>query len=408
MCMMPGRSLSGGWVIAVLFVLIASSVYAEYPLEVFPREDKAMTDPETGAPLLFLTTGASCDQNLYFHQRSWLADSSMIFFDSDRNPGGLMAYIVATGELVRIAASDGSKTNRPTACFGRNSVFAMADDRVLEIGLRVETAEHPETEPSKVFATERVIATVPGVDTYLNENCDGRYLAAGCSAFPGKPIVLIRVEDGHVEPLCTLPGGVTYHGHVQWSISNPYWLSFAGAPIRIWVVDIRDRKPWAPYRERENELVTHESWWVDDQLIFCGGIHPQPKVDSHVKALDPRTGKVRIVGEGAWLPHADEDEVALSNWWHASGSPDGRWVAADNWGGRIMLFEGLTARPRLLTVGHREFGQKEHPHVGWDRKGRQVIVTSHKIEGVHPCVITIPQTWQEDADQFGKRIETCE
>jgi len=142
--------------------------------------------------------------------------------------------------------------------------------------------------------------------------------------------------------------------------------------------------------------VTHESWWVEDQMLFCGGLHPKPTEDSHVKLLDVRSGETRIIGAGSWWPAGEPTEIAKRNWWHAAGSENGRWVAADNWHGDIMLFEGRTTRPRLLTAGHRTYGNGEHPHVGWDRKGEQVVFTSHMLGDVNVCVATIPQAWQNE------------
>jgi hypothetical protein len=49
-----------------------------------------MTDPRTGAELLFLTTSPEKDANLYFHEYSWLADESVILSTSSRAKGGLM------------------------------------------------------------------------------------------------------------------------------------------------------------------------------------------------------------------------------------------------------------------------------------------------------------------------------
>ena len=55
-----------------------------------------MTDPQTGAELLFLTTAPENDANLYFHEYSWLADESVILFTSARTNGGLMGYVTAS------------------------------------------------------------------------------------------------------------------------------------------------------------------------------------------------------------------------------------------------------------------------------------------------------------------------
>lgn len=400
--------------VLLLCVLGAAAAQAEpvtgkpYRLELLPREDSTRTDPETGAALLFLTNGKEKDGNLYFHQRSWLADGSVILFSSQREKGGLMGYVAATGELARITASDGAPVNRPTAAVNRNSVFAMSGDRCLEIALSVEVKTRRGVPRAVVTAVERQLCVLPGVDVYLNESCDARYLAAGGAAMAnGKPgIMLVDEADGSTRLACALPEGLAYGGHVQWSTTNPNWISFAGRPERLWMVDIREGKPFCPYVQRPGELVTHESWWVNDQLMFCGGVHAAPHEDSHVKLLDPRTGVVRIIGEGAWWPGATPEELAKRNWWHASGSPDGCWAAGDNWHGDIMLFEGPAARPRLLTTGHRTYGRGAHPEVGWDRRGEQVIFNSHMLGEPAVCVATIPETWRNEVRAMGGRVET--
>ncbi|MCX8107984.1 MAG: hypothetical protein N3G20_04195, partial [Verrucomicrobiae bacterium] len=310
-------------------------------------------------------------------------------------------YLVETGELVCITAADGRQIKYPTAARFRNSVFGVSGDRVIEISIEVRVIGEAGKRSARVTARQRLLCTIEGIDAYLNESCDGRYLAVGGERLDGRErpgLGLVEIATGRWERLCDVPDGVTYHGHVQWSITNPNWLSFAGAPNRLWVVDIRDRRPWCPYVEWDGELVTHEFWWVDDQLGFCGGLHPKPTEDSHVKLLDLRRGTVRIIGVGSWWPQATPAQIAKHNWWHASGSEDGRWIAADNWHGDIVLFEGKTGRPRLLTTGHRTYGAGEHPEVGWDRRGRQVVFTSHKRGNPAVCVATIPKRWRDEVD----------
>jgi len=399
------------WCSFAPFGQAAPSFGERYALEVLPSEARPMTDEESGAELLFLTSGPTENKNLYFHERSWLQDSSMILFHTHREPSGLMGYLVETGELVRFRAADGTPLSRATATASRPTVYAMAGNRVVEVAVDIEASSDPRTVPSAVWARERRLCEIENTSGSLNESCDGRYLSLG-GTDPEAPdstaIFLISATDGATERLCGMPPGTTAPvTHVQWSKTNPYWLSFANQPVRIWVVDIRDGTPWAPYVERPGELVTHEVWWVNDLLIFCGGIHPFPTEDAHVKTLDPRTGEVRIVGEGAWWPEGTPPEIAKRNWWHPAGSLGGHWVVADNWHGDIMLFEGLTARPRLLTQGHRTYGGGAHPEPGWDRRGEQVVFASHKLgEGVHVCVATIPPTWQEEVRELGRRIES--
>jgi oligogalacturonide lyase len=429
----PGVKLCAGAI--ALVAAGAAAAASSYPLEVSPPEYQRMTDPKTGAELLFLTTAPETDANLYFHEYSWLADESVILFTSARSKGGLMGYLTATGELIRFNTPQGSLGGATAATRG-NALFAVRGRSIVEIRLAIEPSSAPAARPSRVTATERVICSLSdgAPSTSLNPSCDGKYLSLGVTGFAdrtrGPTICKIAIRSGKLSEVCRLPQEPGYGGHVQWSRTNPHLISFAGSrgPTRdfagpaaaatspedytgrgerLWVVDIREGVPRNVYLAEEGELVTHESWWVNDQLLFCGGKSPAPPELSHVKVLNIYTGQVRIVGAGAWWPGATPAEAARLNWWHAAGSADGRWVAADNWHGDIMLFEGKTTRPHLLTTGHRTYGQGEHPHVGWDRKGEKVIFGSHLLGNLNVCVATIPKAWREavaaNHDGLGKK-----
>src|SRR5437867_10089097 len=112
---------------ATTFVLLTSTAtqaVTSYLLEVCPPEHKRMTDPKTGAELLFLTTAPENDANLYFHEYSWLADESLILFTSSRTNGGLMGYATATGELIRFNTPRGP-LGAATAAARGNAVLAI-------------------------------------------------------------------------------------------------------------------------------------------------------------------------------------------------------------------------------------------------------------------------------------------
>ena len=408
---------------ATLLLAVASAAATSYPLEVFPPESKRMTDPQTGAELLFLTTAPENDANLYFHEYSWLADESVILFTSSRSHGGLMGYLTATGELIRFNSPQGPLGGATAAARG-NAVLAVRGRSIVEIKLAIQPSGAPARSPSRVTATERVLCTLQdgAPSTALNPSCDGQYVALGLTGFSdqkrGPTICKVNLRSGKPTEVCRLAQPPGYGGHVQWSRTNPNLISFAGgrgptrdvagpanawtAPEdyagrgqRLWVVDIREGVPRNIYLAEEGELVTHESWWVNDQILFCGGKSSTAAVLSHVKVLNIYSGAVRIVGAGVWWPEASPSEAARLNWWHAAGSADGRWVAADNWHGDIMLFEGKTTRPHLLTAGHRTYGKGEHPHVGWDRKGEKVVFGSNLLGNLNVCVATIPKAWQD-------------
>ena len=419
----------------ILLTSAATEAMTSYPLEVFPPEHQRLTDPKTGVELLFLTTAPEHDANLYFHEYSWLADESVILFMSSRTNGGLMGYVTATGELIRFHTPRGP-LGAATAAAKGNAVLAARGREIVEVRLALQLSDSPSSHRSRVTATERILCTLPdgSPSTALNPSCDGKYVALGVTGFAdksrGPTICKINLKNGKLREVCRLPQPPGFAGHVQWSRTNPYRLSFAGAQgpngdvagpahtsagpedyaargQRLWVVDIRNGVPRNVYLAEEGELVTHESWWVNDQLLFCGGKSPTSTVLSHVKALNIYSGEVRIVGAGAWLPDAPPNEATRMNWWHAAGSADGRWIAADNWHGDIMLFEGRTTRPHLLTSGHRTCGSGEHPHVGWDRKGEKVVFASNLLGDVNVCVATIPTAWQDavSANTDGLRIK---
>ncbi len=346
-----------------------------FELEVLRPDQTVLNDSATGTELTFLTTETHSSA-LYFHERSWLADESMIVFQGHR---GLMGYLPPTGETVVLKTPTGG-TGGPTAAATRNSVFFMRGSEAVELTPHIELSRDPANTRSVVGATARAIATLPG-GGQLTVNCTDSLLAIGT----GSAIYTVDVASGAVREICKIEAPNSWHGHLQWSHTNPYLLSFAGEPQRIWVVDIRDGVPRAPYNEIEGELVTHEAWWVDDQIMFCGAPRPHGQDQSHVKLLDIYTGAVRIVGSGNWWPSATPSELAERNWWHSAGSDDGRWAMADNWHGDIMLFEGTTTRPHMLTMGHRTYGGGDHREPGWDRSSERVIFTSHMLTLMAGC-----------------------
>ncbi|MCX6622396.1 MAG: hypothetical protein NTY38_15275 [Acidobacteria bacterium] len=365
--------------------------------DVLPPEHRHAVDSSTGARLTFLTSHPAEDSNLYYEQRSWLADSSMILFYSARPQGGLMAYLTATGELARLGNLGGA-----TAARDRNSVFGIRGREFVEVALRVEKGT-----PSKVWGEEKVIARLPEdwgpVNTAVTESSDGKLLAVGvggrgAGGFAGFGRVAVAdVAAGRVWEAAR-ERGAEFGGDVVLSRTEPDLLSYGAPNAWIAVVNARTGKRIFEHRKVPGEFATHHCWWHDSLITFCGGFHPQPKEDADVKTIDIRDGTVRIVGKGSWWPGATSIELARENWWHSAGHEGGRWIAADNWHGDIGIFHGKTTRTYILTRNHRKYGSGRHPEVGWDRRGEQVIFASHQQGNVDVCVATIPDAWQQDWD----------
>ena len=380
----------------------AGTVAGPFDLSVTPPEHKRMIDPQTGAELLFLATGPGEDRNLYCEQRSWLADSSMILFHLGRRNGGLTGYLTKTGELVRLTTPNGTFAG-VTAARNRNSIFGVQNGKLVELSLEIHPSDQLLKTPSRVRGAERVICRLGPVyrslSGALTESCDGKYLSLATGGGPEEVVhvLIVNIETGAIREVRRVKAA-DFHGHVMFSLTNSNLLSYKGEKDTVLeVVDLRTggtvfRQGFRP----KVELATHHCWWVNDTITFCGGFHRGPNEDSDVKILNIYTGQIRIIGRGSWWPGGTPSELAAYNWWHAAGHESGRWVAADNWHGDIGLFHGRTTRTYILTNGHRTYGSGAHPHVGWDRKGQQVIFASHLLGGVHVCVATIPKQWQDD------------
>ena len=370
-----------------------------FDVPILPAEAKQIQDPETGVSLLFLTTHPSDDQNLYYEQRSWLADDSVILFHSSRTNGGLMGYVAKSGELLRLASPRGAYTGSTGANL-KNSFYALRGNQVVEVFLSLEMGAKGLL---RAAASERIIATLPEElmppTTALSENADGTWLALGVggrgSSNPGRDarVLAINTTTGETRTVHRIPGK-DFSGHVVFNRTDPNLVSFCEEGGWLSVVDIQSGRRVFQHKKVDGEFATHHCWWLDDTITFTGGFHPQPTEDADVKVIDIRTGVVRIVGKGNWWPGATPAELARQNWWHACGSEQGRWLVADNWHGDIALFHSKTTRTYIMTKGHRTYGKGTHPEVGWDRKGEQVIFASHMLGNVDVCVATIPSAWQ--------------
>lgn len=388
-----------------------------YEAEVLPSERVIVKDEITGAELLFATQSSASDVNLYFHQCSWLPDESMLVFTSDRTgKREIFGYIEATGELVRLQRNVEKPVHYITASRHRNSLYLIQSKRVLEWQITIEPSSAPEKERSKVVVRERVVCKMPEDTKFsrgINESCDGKGLIVGLiSDGPHESrIVWIDLDGSTVKEIAAVDFSAS---HIQASWTRSDLVSFArhyaegegdwaltmpedGLRARMWLADLSDRPAWPIYPQVQGELVTHECWWVDDQITFCSGQFKDGHAEhAHVKVHDLKTGKTHIVGAGSWWEDPVPKETARVNWWHAAGSPDGRFVAGDNWHGDVVLFSAQTARVRGLTRNHRTYGKGSHPHMGWSPSSRKVVMGSDRFGNPDVCIVTVPGEWRTE------------
>ena len=383
---------------------------SEWKGHVYPSEQQIVTDSVSGAKIIFATTNPAKDLNFYFDWNCWFKDQSCMFFTSDRRgKTELFGYIPKTGELVCFSPDSTVKNYWfATVDFESHDVYMTGNNSVIawHIDLRFN-GDSSRVESATI--QERIIASAPEGTHYisaLSESADCKFLSIATSPNNNsthKEIHAVSIDSGKSSLLYSLESSVPLT-HIQFNKYNPYLLRFSyDAPKlpdihRMWVVDTR--KPGQAEKihlQETGELVTHEDWWIGDQLTFCGGYL---KEESDVKLVGIHDQKTRIIGKGAWWEGGSPEEISKYNWWHASGARDGKWVATDNWHGRIAIIDMRTSHLRLLTTNHRIYGKGEHPHVGWAPDSKSVEFTSNRRGNADVVIAYLPlEKWEHPFDE---------
>ena len=377
----------------------------EWDATVYPPEHEITIDKTSGAKLIYVTTNTSKDNNLYFDYNCWFKDLSAMFFTSDRNGSNeLFAYVPKTGELICISPK---KQNidywLATVDFETHDIYVRNTDFIYSWNVTIQFNK----DSSKVLnvrVKERIIAKAPEGVKYssgLSQSADRKFLSTLITHNNDphrKDILSVNIVSGKFEKLISFDTD-TAITHIQFNKYNSNLLRYSrDVPRnigiqRMWIIDLR--KPGESKKihfQEPLESVTHEDWWVNDQLTFCSGYRDN---QYHVKVIDIHNQDARILGAGSWWEKASDNELAEYNWWHASGSRDGRWVAADNWHGHIAIIDGKTSHLRLLTKNHRTYGKGDHPHVGWAPDSKSVEFTSTAKGNSNVCIAYIPlEEWE--------------
>jgi hypothetical protein len=324
----------------------------------------------------------------------------MLFYSDRSGRNEIYGYLKSSGNLVRLNKPEADPAHSAVASREGEKIYVIRNQAVYLWKISLSKAP-----VLKLSVDEKKIGDFPpGSKQFsgLNENSDATLVSFGYIMDGAYYIAVAHTQTGQTRVVARPEMAF---GHLQFSWNRPDLLSFSGsyggdtAPLdpnepahaRIWFVNTTIGAPLPAFFQKPGELATHECWWVHDQITFIGG-HRQE--EAHVKVLDLKTGEIRIIGAGAWWAGGSDKEISEVNWWHAAGSPDGNWVAADNWHGIIALFNAKTTEMKTLTTGHRTYGSGAHPHVGWDLSGKSVEFTSNKNGNSDVCIAVIPEIWQ--------------
>ena len=167
-------------------------------------------------------------------------------------------------------------------------------------------------------------------------------------------------------------------GHVQCNPERDGIVMFCyetggDAPQRMWVVE-EGSAPRPFYRETYDEWVTHEVWWGADRAVFT----VWPYDDEHFRM--PHGVVSADLAAGKPILHSQFPA------WHTHGSPDTKWITADDFKRNIWLIDAASGERRLLTQGHLGEGCDNHPHPSFTPDSKGVLFTSSRNGDYSLCI----------------------
>ena len=322
-------------------------------------EKQSWVDPLTKARVWEMTADKGTANTLYFHFPNFTRDNRYLLCTSTRS-GSSQIYRISLpeGRIVQLTDSPGISDPVPDYASPRRIYFRRSTDLVA---LDVET-----------FA-ERVVGPLPGGGD-LTMSGDGKWISMKHHIDDNKSEIWVMNTITGESKMVARTG---FHiGHVQYSPTQPViffaWETNDYAPQRSWLVNADGNSPVRPFYYRLDrkewfsplkEVVTHEAWVMDTGEMTM--------INHHVGIMLVNTnGKSRLVTPGRF--------------WHTHARPDGKFIVADDFEGRLWLIETSTGSTRLLASGLRN-RKDVHLHPSFDWQGRYVVFNvtrNHRAIGV--------------------------
>ena len=404
----------------------------------FPSERRVIQDPATGVELIFLTSRSGTgDTKIYQTHNQWTADGRWVVFRSDRVPGEALAVHEETGDIVQV--TEGGYTGM--LCVARNSMHLYYLRVLREADGQRSGMELVEVDLERLFADseagrlqgkahyERICGTIPaamcsegdlaldGSEAFsyfrldreyarnlpiaepIADNFGPRKMGAG----PGG-IGKIDLATGRVEPVVAVHFKV---GHIQ---GNPWhpgevvfcWETGGKAPQRTWVVNADGTELRPVYRETEHDWVTHEAVIGADEVAIAILGHRSLARNRNLPGTERSRGPsgTKEYPTGLAVVNLRTRELTLEgqvdgdSFWHVAGSPDGHWVAGDDFARELWLIDRHTKERILLTAGHKTTA-RDHVHPTFKPDGTAIEIQSAMLSedgrSMNICLVRMPQ-----------------
>lgn len=336
-------------------------------------------DEQTGVKLRDLTPELPFAQIIYQTHPMWTQDMEYFVFNGGESKDHLVPQ-ARMNDLARIRPLLTDPVTASVLDTENGRLYYIQDKSIyvlsVSLGFRKMASPRKIAElPAKILRPEGGIS--------LDAKGDLVYMGAVMEENKEWAIVALNLETESWQMVTELDFRV---GHVQANPSITRIILFChetggDAPQRTWTVRAsgKDLRPF--YKETYEEWVTHEVWWGGFRALFT--IWPYDDVHKGkphgVAGADLSTGTLTIHSQ---FPA-----------WHTSGSPDGKWILADDFERNIWLIKADTNERRLLTQGHLGIGFDTHPHPSFTPDSKAVVFNSSRSGVEHILQADIPE-WE--------------
>lgn len=435
----------------VVLLLACSSAQTQIGTR-FSSERKVVTDPVTGAELIFLTSAPAGDSKIYQTHNQWTSDGQWVVFRSRRVEGEAMAVNEKSGEIVQVTEGGYSGTLN-VARKSMRLVYMrraqQADDRhmreVVEVDLAKLFKDSGQHTLKSASEYQRVCGVIPsemgasgdmaldgdeewvwfrvGKDearkhlptgTKIEEDFGPRNMGAGPGGIAG-----MHIKTGEIKHVVSVPFQV---GHIQ---SNPWvsgqivfcWETGGKSPQRTWIVNADGSGLRPLYPESEYEWVTHEVVITPTEVAIAimghrpiqGVVYDNLLHATGVRGANPGQeaewgpSGTREKPTGLGIVNINTREMIIagqttegSGLWHVNGSGDGRFAVGDDFTRNIYLIDRHTREMILLSTGHKTTAA-DHPHPSFSPDGTKIQIQSAMLSedgrSMNICVIPLPEAW---------------
>lgn len=344
-------------------------------------EPQYFRDDRTGARVEQLVTGECRNEVVYPTHWMWTPNQEYLVLQSDRGSGGEFmepyALCMKTFQTRRLVAG------RVDACalgrkHGRLYYLAGRDLYVVNVGMMFRNVAGPRKVASLPGSIKQAVG---GITLDASEDT----LYAGTALDEGTHWGIISLDlTSKGWRLVTETSFMV--GHLQANPDISGVLMFChetggDSPQRTWLVNGNGTGLRPFYKETYNEWVTHEVWWGALRAVFT--IWPYDEVHRRkphgIVSADMATGTPAV--------HAQFPA------WHVHGSPDGKWVVADDKEGNLWLVNALSGERRLLTQGHNALNSGVHLHPSFTPDSKGVVFNSARNNAQDILLARLPE-WE--------------